>query len=518
MAITDIMRRRLRTPGFAGGSLEEQLLRDGIPTSDVNAPTRGGVALGQGVNPITGTMPQSEREVVTRPRTVGVPPEQAADPNATRQRAVTFNPATGRPNEDFYRDKGDTQGLYDAYTNWQPRGGKRGFKNALKAGALTAAAAAQSTDDPRAIIAAFGIGAGAGGVNPNFKNQLVKRFRQQQVGAELGQELDFAKQRSQAEMGQMVPVQLDNGEIVQVPQRTAGSLRSQQQRIGQQQGVLTDRKRTTDARIQRWENMDKRDRMRNLISLYNSGGLNDPQMLEYAADQLGLPGPLREKFIQGQLRDALAEDGTLIQVNRQTGTATPVTQATPQPAGSRGRTVMAPVRGFQATQEQGRNTRAANAQAGQNQRAAARQANGTRGTSADRIAQRRAAQLSGKIEEVRKELERFDSRQLGGVALTPELARGRKAIADKAASAIAEINTLGAGYEAGEGTGGYPYFKQREGASDLDQPIVGKSTTQGGQYAGKRISKANVAEYGRRHGMSAEDAAAFLTKEGATIY
>ncbi len=78
----------------------------------------------------------------------------------------------------------------------------------------------------------------------------------------------------------------------------------------------------------------------------------------------------------------------------------------------------------------------------------------------DRTAQRRAAQLVGSIEQVRKELERFDSRQRGDQALTPELQQSRQKIADKAAAAIAEINSLGAGYEAGTGEKGYPYYKQ----------------------------------------------------------
>lgn len=430
MGFLDALRkRRVGTPGFAGGTLEEQL--------------------------------EQEQQ---RPRTVApLPSEIVADPNATRQRAVTFDQQTGKPNEDFYRERNDLAGLYDATQNWKPRGAKRGFKNSLKAGAMMAAEAVRNNprDPVTAAITGFGIGTAGATAAPNFKNRLGRQWQLNQVGGELERDLELKKTQAQIDMGQMTPVTLDNGSEVMVPARSAGALQSQQQRIKQSGDVLTERKRSNDQRKTRWDAMEKRDRMRNIIALYNSGGLNDPDLLEYAADQLALPGPLREKFIAGRMRDAFDQDGNLIQVNRQTNEVTPVLTPEGKPQGS-----------IQGTLEQGRNRRAAASQAGQNQRAAARATGAAAKPKVDATAQRRAAQLTGVIESARKKLEAYDARTLAG----ERNETARKRIADEAAAAITELNNLGAGYEAGMGQGGYPYHKKLGGPSDLDQPIYGKPT------------------------------------------
>lgn len=243
---------------------------------------------------------------------------------------------------------------------------------------------------------------------------------------QLGTDIELQKQA----LSQMVPVTLEDGSQVMVPARQAGTLQSQQQRIHQQGEQATERKRVNDARMGHWQNMDSATRKRLLAQLYQSGALNDPDQLKYAADELGIPGALQEKFIQGQLRDAIDESGNLIQVNRQTQKVLPVTRGD-QPVGS-----------FQKTQEAGRERRF-------------QQREGRLSTpkpaTADRTTHRKAAQLIGQIEGSRKEMELADR-------------TGNKDAREKARvigeAAAAELNALGAGYEAGPGEGGYPYYKQ----------------------------------------------------------
>lgn len=291
---------------------------------------------------------------------------------------------------------------------------------------------------------------------------------------------DFELQKQS--LSQMVPVTLDNGQQVMVPAKQAGTLQSQQQRIKAQNDTIAERRRVNENRKKHWDAMDSRDRKRLIVSLYNTGGLNDPEMLEYAADQLGLPGNLREKFVAGQMRDAIDDEGNLIQVNRQTNEVTDI-----------GR------KSYEITKEAGRERRATAAQSGANYRA------GLRGTGAgaaprpDRATARRAATLVGQIERARREMEAADAK---GDNTRREQAR---LMGEQAAS---ELNALEAGYEAGPGEKGYPYYKK--GAQSGSQPS--------GQYSGRRISKANVAEFGRRHGMSPEQAEEYLRKEGATVY
>jgi hypothetical protein len=298
----------------------------------------------------------------------------------------------------------------------------------------------------------------------------------QQAEGQLARDFEVQKQS----LSQMVPVELDNGQTVMVPARQAGTLSSQQQKIKAQNDTLAERRTMNESRKHHWDAMDARDRKRMIVSLYNSGGLNDPEMLEYAADQLGLPGNLREKFVAGQMRDALDEEGNIIQVNRQTGEVSK--------AGSKS---------YEVTKEAGRERRAVASQQGANYRAGLR---GTGRTAApDRATARRAATLVGQIERARREM---DAANASGNKERSEQAR---LMGEQAA---AELNSLNAGYEAGPGEKGYPYYKK------LEQ----QQSQSSGQYSGRRISKTNVAEYGRRHGMSPEQAADYLSKEGAVIY
>lgn len=409
------------------------------------------------------------------PQGQAVPPDRTADPSATRQRAVSFDPQTGKPKEEFYRDKGDTPGLYGAYQNWEPRGAKRGFKNSLKSGAMMAAEAVRNNpNDPvTAAIAGFGIGAAGGTAAPNFKNRLTRKWKLDQVGGEAKNALDLQKQQQVVEAGQMVEVELENGQRVMVPAKQAGTLSSQQQRIRQQDEGIAERRRVNDNRKRHWDAMDSRDRKRLILSLYNTGGLNDPELLEYAADQLGLPATMREKFISGQMRDAIDEEGNLIQVNRQTNEVTET-----------GR------KSYEATKEGGRQRRFEQGQANTDRRAANRPA---RSTAPDRASGRKAAQLVGVIERARREMEAQDALGPKGDGAKREQAR---LMGEQAAS---ELNALEAGYEAGPGEKGYPYYKKnnaqpaQQGSRSIDGAIEAFTRKVGRAPTADEIAKMKAA-------------------------
>lgn len=278
------------------------------------------------------------------------------------------------------------------------------------------------------------------------KPRVLKSKRERAIeGAQnqLATDIELQKQS----LSQMVPVQLDNGQQVMVPARQAGTLQSQQQRIKAQNDALAQRQAVNESRKKHWDAMDARDRKRLIVSLYNTGGLNDPDMLEYAADQLGLPGNLREKFVSGQMRDALDKNGNIIEVNRQTGDVTKVGP-----------------KSYEVTKEAGRERRASAAQQGANYRAGLR---GTgRGAAPDRATGRRAATLVGQIERARREMEAADA---SGDKSRREQAR---LMGEQAAS---ELNALDAGYEAGPGEKGYPYYKKGAQPPASQQSTLGEA-------------------------------------------
>lgn len=328
MSFRDAFRRR--TPGFAGGTLEDQLLRDQL---------YGGQ---EGVQVLT---PQNQ-QAITRPRRAMPVPEEASAPIAQPSFKTRFaqpqQEGFGSSDEPFGSTRerrtqprdvlaDDSQYVRDLRN--QPRG-----KRDIAMGVIDA-------------------------VNAGFGNKprttLTKRERElQRAEGNLGMDVEMQKQA----LTQMTPVTLEDGTVVNVPARGAGTLQSQQQRIRQQNAESERRKEMDKNRVAHWGNMDTNSRKRLIAGLYGSGALNSPDLLEYAADELGVPGTLREKFISGQMRDAIDENGNLIQVNRQTQEVVPVTRDG-QPVGA-----------FAGTQEAGRNRRAAAAQVGATARA------GTRGS------------------------------------------------------------------------------------------------------------------------------------------
>lgn len=278
------------------------------------------------------------------------------------------------------------------------------------------------------------------------------------------------------EQGDLVPVTLQNGEVVNVPKKSAAALASRQQEIGLRGDTL-------EARKKRWDSLSSNERRKQIVAEYKAGLLNnDPRALDQAARELNIPGTLLPAFIQGQMRDAIDDDGNLIEMNRQTGA-----------------TVVGP-KSYETVKEAGRESRADAGIASREKIASmpARQGAGGRGGGVDKTAQRRAATLIGQIERARREMEYADQKGDANAK------RNAQAVGEQAA---AELNALGAGYEAGRGEGGYPYYKQKEGQAQ-----------QGGKYSGKRISKANVSIFAQRHNMTPEEAAEFLQSEGATVY
>ena len=321
---------------------------------------------------------------------------------------------------------------------------------------------------------------------------------------QLAQDVAVEKQRIASEQGQMVPVTLANGQIVMVPAKTAGNTSSQQQGFSLRREQLENHKK-------RWEGMAVHEAAQDAQRLYNSGAADDDDDLKAeVARRMGLPVSTRlPNHDKGQIQ--VDDQGNFVIISPKTGVTTSATQqpspeVPPQPVGS-----------MQGTAEKGRQRRFEQGETGKDRRVGVQQAGadrrasmrGTTGTTTDRASQRRAAELTGKIEQARQAMALADER----LKREPNNATAKREREQARAAGEAwavELNNLNAGYEAGPGTGGYPYYKKVDGQQ---QPA--KS---GGQYAGKRISKANVAEYGRRHQMTADEAAEFLRKEGATIY
>lgn len=461
--------------------------------------------------------PQNQ-QAITRPRTMPSVDDEStytpSDPNAQRQRAVTFNPATGRPNEDYYRERDDPAGLYNSYQNWTPHGGKRGFKNSLKAGALAAARVAQNTDNPAAILTAFGVGTAGGTVKPDFKNKLVRGFKLDQMGGELANDLKLQKDQAAIDASQMVQITLENGQPVLVPVKSAGTLQSRQQEIGLRGDTL-------EARKKRWGQLGEHEAATEAQQLYNSGGADDSAELRAEiAKRLRLPAGtvLPPRNAGGQVK--LDEFGNYIVVNPRTASVADT-----------GRKSYEPTKQANADTRQRRALESAKERVQMQQQGATQRA-GMRGTGATRLdgaTKREIAKGVGAVESVKSELADIDARikqideAAKGRAQTPEeiqklttLGRQRQQKVNEAKAIAAQLDSLDPNSETGVGEGGYPYRKPRANApADLDNPI---SPNQKGRYAGRRISKANVAEYGRRHGMTPEQAEEYLRNEKAIIY
>lgn len=304
MGFLDALKRRLQQ-----GQDPRMLAR--VPPSPIGDPD---------TMPIPGT-PEHEmamsRAVPVNANEILQPADTMADLNATRQRAVSFDPRTGKPTDEFYQNKPDrlegAQGLYDAYQKWEPRGGKRGFKQALKTGAMYAAEAIRNNPDhpAEAAIAGFGTGAIGGTAQPNFKNRLTRQWKLGQAGADLQSQLKIAQEKAKLEASEFVPMVID-GQVVQVPKKSAGTVA-----LGNQRNTLT--KDRDKARVDRLNRMSGEKRQSEIAKLLRSGDLNSPELLAYATDVLGLPENLKEHIAAGDIIQATDDDGTIQLVNKKTG-------------------------------------------------------------------------------------------------------------------------------------------------------------------------------------------------------
>ena len=514
-SLADILRRRRRTAmdeRLPDGRSVDDLLRAGRERS-LLIPNNKDAALAQEPQILT---PQNQ-QAITRPRTTGpTPTYDTPESDLTRPRAVTFDPQTGRPNESFYRDKGDTAGLVGAYQNWEPRRGKRGFKNSLKAALMMGAegARANPNDPVTGALAGLAIGAGAGTAVPNFTNRLRRQQKLGQFGGELKSQLDLQKQQAAIDQSQMVEVELDNGQRVMVLKKSAGPLQSRQQEISLRGDTL-------EARKKRWDSLGKHEGARDAQAFYNSGAAdNSTELLIEVAKRMGFPEGtvLPPRGLGNQIKTDGA--GNYVIVSPRSGAVMPTTTPSGKPAVS-----------FQKTQEGNRDTRQRRAldaaaarvqaqQAGATQRAGMRSTGPTR---LDSTTRNNIAKGVGAVAALKDELTQLDAQikalddATKGRKLTPEeqtkiasLGRQRQEKVSQARAVAAQLDTLDPDNETGVGEGGYPYRKPREGAQ--------QTQSSGGRYAGKRISRANVAEFGRRHGMTPEQAEEYLRNEKAVIY
>lgn len=438
---------------------------------------------------------------LTRSRATGsIPTYNVPESETTRPRAVSFDPQTGRPNEDYYRERGDTAGLYEATRNWEPHGGKRGFKNSLKAALLMGAegARANPNDPVTGALAGLAIGGAAGTAVPNLTNRLRRQQQLGQLGGELKRDLDLKKQQAAIDQSQMVEVELDNGQHVMVPARTAAALQSRQQEIGLRGDTL-------EARKGRWDKLGEHEAARDAQALYNSGAADDSAELRAEiARRLRLPTGtvLPPRGLGNQIK--LDESGNYVIVNPRSGQVTQTNQQSYEPTREKGRD-------RRATQaQQAAMSRVQAQQAGANQRAGMR---GTGPARLDSTTRNNIAKGVGAVEAVKGELTQIDAQikalddATKGRALTPEeqsritsLGRQRQEKVNQAKAITAQLDALDPNNETGVGEGGYPYRKPRQQAapSDLDRPIYGKPsgrTIEGAINAFKRkVGRAPTAE------------------------
>jgi hypothetical protein len=188
-----------------------------------------------------------------------------------------------------------------------------------------------------------GIGALIGLLKPNLYGENKRDQALEKAHEQLQVDLGVAKEQAQTQAMQTVPVQLPNGQIVNVARNQAGSISLRGIAEGRQQS-------TAEAHKKRWEQLGRTERVQSIVREYRAGMLNDPDSLNAAADELGIPGEMKPAFIRGEMRDAIDEKGNLIQVNRQTGDV-----LMPRREGL-------PVQTYGVTQEAGRNDRFAQGQ------------------------------------------------------------------------------------------------------------------------------------------------------------
>lgn len=310
------------------------------------------------------------------------------------------------------------------------------------------------------------------GLNRNFNGieggMPTKRERNIETArGTVARDLAVEKSQQQAALGQLVPVQLSDGTTVMAPARGAGSLASQQQRIGQAGEAL-------NVRREGLKSQDRRRRAQTAIQIYSSGGANDPRTLAQLSKALELPADLEAKFNAGEVALQADDKGEMQLISKRDGSV-----------------INTGVKSYETTKESGRNTRQERSANAAMERTKALIAAGIGKLGDPAVTETTAKELEDQAqdaEELAKELtdQGFPS-------------QGAKA-ADRAVKLRDTITNL----------------KEAANRARTAQGVAGASPT--GNYAGKRISKAKIPEFAKRHGISEAEALKLLTDGKAIIY
>lgn len=184
----------------------------------------------------------------------------------------------------------------------------------------------------------------AGGLNANQrgeKGELTGRDRDiGRANRALGRDMAVQKQQTDAALKDLVPVQLDDGSTVMAPARSAGTLASQQQRVGQGADRLKQQASALESLKTRRKDMSTEQRGKLAMQVYNSGGANDPKILAQLSETLDLPADLKAKFNAGEVIPRVGDNGEIKLINKRDGSV-----------------VNTGVKDYETIKEAGRNTR-----------------------------------------------------------------------------------------------------------------------------------------------------------------
>jgi hypothetical protein len=76
---------------------------------------------------------------------------------------------------------------------------------------------------------------------------------------------------------------------------------------------------TLKARTERWKTMGRNERRKDALAIYNSGGANDPETLSAISDALDLPADLKPKFVAGEIVAQPDATGEVQLINKRDG-------------------------------------------------------------------------------------------------------------------------------------------------------------------------------------------------------
>jgi hypothetical protein len=145
--------------------------------------------------------------------------------------------------------------------------------------------------------------------------------QREEAGAmgQLGQDLAIQKEQSQRDLSEMVPIQLPDGTWTKTPAKNVATIASR----NQEQGFNREqRMAAAQAHKDRWAQMGKHERVQDALRVYNSGGANDPETLAAISSALDLPKDLQPKFVSGEVALQADDAGQIQAYNKRTGQKT----------------------------------------------------------------------------------------------------------------------------------------------------------------------------------------------------